>query len=306
MEQYLKTFLQEFAYPDDCAILLLECYRGIESDPARSEMLRELLAAYAGNKNLKFAVIEETVKQIANGFRYHEYTVWLLVWILFSKQLKNLYEQNGLDLTVWRESMKDLKTKALECKAVQGIWGTFVASWFPNFFRLKRFAFGRLQFEPAKFESDRFVCRDGTVLERGDRVLAVHIPRSEQPLSKENCDASYRAAAKFYESEFPGEKVVFTCHSWMLYPENSLLLHEKSNTRRFAGEYEIVSVYRNAPGEHPDAWRIFGIDPKGNFDLLPEDSALRRAYKAYLRSGGITGGAYGVKLLPKVLRQGKE
>ena len=299
MESYLETFLRDFEYPEECAELLSECYRSIGADPEKSKLLQAAKAAYAENPNVKFAVLEETVRAICQGFRFGEYTVWLLLWILLSEHLRELYAQNGIDPAIWRESMLDLKCKAEECKTVKGIWGTFVASWFPNFFRLKRFAFGRLQFELAKFESDRFVCRDGTVLKRGRRVLAVHIPKSEQPLSKENCDASYQAAATFFAKKFRGGKVIFTCHSWMLYPKNSEILHEKSNTRRFGEEYEIISVTQNPPGEHPDAWRIFDVDPNGNIGSLPEDSHLRRAYKAYMQGGGITGKAYGVKLMPK-------
>ncbi|MBO4309405.1 MAG: DUF5596 domain-containing protein [Clostridia bacterium] len=299
MKQYLETFLRNFEYPEECAELLSECFDRIEAEQKKHALLRAALAAYAENRNVKFAVTEEAVKGLTEGLGFPEYTVWLLVWILMSEHLKELYVQNGIDPAIWHQSMLDLKCKAEECRNVKGIWGTFVASWFPNFYRLKRFALGRLQFELAKFESDRFVCRDGTVLTRGERVLAVHIPKSAQPLSKENCDASYQAAATFFAKEFQGGNVIFTCNSWMLYPKNSEILHEKSNTRRFGEEYEIISVTCDPPGEHPDAWRIFDVEPNGDIDSLPEDSHLRRAYKAYMQGGGITGKAYGVKLMPK-------
>lgn len=299
MKEYLENFLREFEYPEECVTLLLDCCEAILSDERRGDTLKAALAAYESDKNVKYAVIEEHVKRICDGFDYHEYTVWLLVYVLMTKRLRELYIKNGIELDIWRESITDLKYKTEECKDVKGIYGTFVSSWFPNLFRLWRFTFGRLQFEYARLDADEFICSDGTVLRRGDKTLAVHIPRSEMPLSKENCDASYAAAAEFFSDRFQGEKVVFTCSSWMLYPKNSEILHERSNTRRFGEEYELIKVTHNPVGEHPDAWRIFDVAFDGDISALPERTFIQRAYKEYMLGGGITGKAYGVKLLRK-------
>ena len=295
MREYLKGFLKEFEYPEECASLLLECLDTIESDEQKRGELRELLTAYENNEKLSYFVIEEYVKKLCDGLSAHEYCVWLLVYQLMSKRLRELYIQRGISLDIWHESMQDLLIKAEECKELKGIYGTFVGSWFPNFFRLKRIAFGRLQFETTSFLEEEFVCSDGMVLKKGDRVLAVHIPRSKTPLTEENCNASYEAAARFFANEFD-KKTVFTCSSWMLYPKNSEILHERSNVRRFGEEYEIVTITHNPVGEHPDSWRIFGIESEDLRDL-PESSFLQRAYKSYMLEGGITGKAYGVKLL---------
>ena len=299
MKEYLKEILEKFNYPQECGSLLLDCYDAIEADEQKRHTLNAALAAYKNDKNVSYFVLEEHVKKICESFPFHEYTVWLLTYLLMTSRLRELYEQKGIPLSIWRDSINDLRIKTDECWELHGIYGTFVASWFPGFFRLKRFALGRLQYEYSKFQNEEFTCSDGTVLKKGDRVLAVHIPRSEQPLSKENCDSSYEAAAKFFAGDFQSEKVVFTCSSWMLYPRNSEILHAKSNVRRFGEEYELVSVTHNAENEHPDAWRIFGVEPKGGIASLPEDSFLQRAYKSYMLDGGITGRAYGVKLQRK-------
>lgn len=299
MKEYLKSFLRDFEYPDECRALLLSCYDSIVADGERRDALEAVLAAYSDNKNVSYFVIEEYVLKISKDFEFHEYTVWLLVYILMTKRLLELYRESGLSLKLWRESIKDLKIKTEECREVKGIYGTFVGSWFPNFFRLRRFALGRLQFELTTYKGEQFVCSDGTAVSEGDAVLAVHIPRSETALSKENCDAAYTAAAEFFAKDFQGEKIVFTCSSWMLYPKNSEILHERSNTRRFGEEYEIVSVSYDEAGEHPEAWRIFGVECNGNVKDLPESSHLMRAYKEYMFGGGVTGRAYGIKLLQK-------
>lgn len=299
MRAYLEIFLKDFGYSEDCSALLLDCYDSITVDENRSVILKNVLSAYTDNLKVGYFTVEEYVKNICNGFCFHEYTVWLLVYLLMTKRLRELYLQNGISLDIWRDGVNDLKTKAEECKIIKGIYGTFVSSWFPNLFRLRRFTFGRLQFELSRFSEDKFECSDGTVIKRGDRTLAVHIPLSDMPLSKQNCDESYNAAAEFFKNEFKDGRAVFTCSSWMLYPKNSEILHERSNVRRFCEEYETVTVTDDKAGEHPEIWRIFNVEFNGDVASLPEDSFLQRAYKEYMLSGGITGRAYGVKLLPK-------
>ena len=297
MREYLKGFLEEFEYPRECASLMLGCYDEIVGDGQRRDLLSELLSAYEKDENISFFVIEEYVNRICNGLSVHEYCVWLLVYQLMTKRQRELYLDRGIPLRIWRDSMRDLLIKAEECRELKGIYGTFVGSWFPKFFRLKRFALGRLQFEITSFQEKEFLCSDGRILREGDTVIGVHIPRSSMPLSKENCDASYAEAKDFFADLFNGGKTVFTCNSWMLYPKNSEILHKRSNVRRFGEEYELVSVTQNGAGEYPDGWRIFGVECTEDLEALPEDSFLQRAYKSYMLSGGVTGRAYGVKLL---------
>lgn len=299
MKQYLKTFFEDFEYPSECSELLLKCYDSITREQEKNEILQAVLTAYANDRDVSYFVLEEYVQKICDGFAYHEYTVWLLLYVLMSKRLMELYREYGISMDIWRESMADLKCKAEECKMLKGIDGTFVASWFPKFFRLKRFTLGRLQFDLTKFEEERFVCKNGRVLTAGECALAVHIPRSQIPLSKEACDDAYQRAVRFFAGQFQGDWILFTCDSWMLYPKNSELLHEKSNVRRFGEEYELVSVTDYPEGEHPDAWRIFNVEFNGDISVLPEDSHLQRSYRQHMLAGGVTGRAYGVKLMPR-------
>lgn len=298
MKQYLKDFLKDFEYPHDCAEHLLMCYDAILQSKTKNEALQAALTAYDKNCAITYPELENYVRIICDSFSYHEYTVWLLLYILMSKRLLERYREKEIAENIWKESIRDLKYKAEECRIIKGIHGTFVADWFPRIFHLRCFAFGRLEFELTRFWEDTFVCKNGVVIENRARVLGVHIPRSDAPLSKEACDDSYRRAADFFANEFTGEYVIFTCGSWLLYPKNSEFLHEKSNVIRFGKDYEIVTV-TDYEGENPNIWRIFDVEFKGDLSALPEDTHLRRAYKEYMLAGGITGKAYGVKLLSK-------
>ena len=53
--------------------------------------------------------------------------------------------------------------------------------------------------------------------------------------------------------------------------------------------FNIVSFTHEPEGEHRNAWRIFDMDFTGSYDDYPEDSFIRKAYKDYMKSGGITG-----------------
>lgn len=298
MKQYLEAFLKDFEYPQDCAEHLLSCYGAISQDKARNDALQAALTAYDQKCDISYTELEDHIKSVYENFEYHEYTVWLLLYILMSKRLLARYRERGISDDIWKESMCDLKYKEEECWLVKGIHGTFVADWFPRFFHLRCFALGRLEFEITRFWEDTFVCKNGVVIANKARVLGVHIPRSGAPFSKEACDESYRRAAEFFANEFTGEYVIFTCGSWLLYPKNSEFLHERSNARRFGEEYEIVTS-SDCEGEDPNIWRIFDVEFTGDLSALPEDTHLRRAYKQRLMSGGTTGKAYGVKLLPK-------
>ena len=68
--------------------------------------------------------------------------------------LKELYAQKGIEYEILYDSVCDLKWKAFECKELYKVWGTFVGWWTIGFFKHKRFAFGRLQFNLRTYPQD--------------------------------------------------------------------------------------------------------------------------------------------------------
>ncbi len=172
---------------------------------------------------------------------------------------------------------------------VKGVCGTFVLKWFWGFYKLERFALGRLQFEIVEFGSEYE--KNGLSLSADSRVINVHIPRTGTHLDRESVLTSYRLAADFYRPII-GEKIAFVCSSWLLFPRNKKLLKPGANLISFIDDYDIY-----ASGEYPnytEVWRLFDTEFDGDVSHLPADSSLRRAYIDLISRGEKTGWGKGV------------
>jgi len=290
MREYLISFCKEFGYEHTDAQCLLSAYDCICAQPPAAELLCGAVRAYEANADIDYQTeILGRAKKISEITGVHAYTADLLVFILLTKHLKKLYQEKGLDLQIYRDSVLDLKWKLEECKAIKGVCGTFVAAWFPGFFNLSRFALGRLQFELKTADYD--YSKNGIRLEKGkSTVINVHIPRTGTPIDKESCDKAYASARAFFKGQ-AGEFCPFVCHSWLLYPENKNIIPKHTNTYRFMSEYDIIDWGTN---EGQDLWRLFDTEEKDP-DKLPVNGSLRRGYAAHLKNGGAVGWGYGVR-----------
>ena len=134
--------------------------------------------------------------------------------------------------------------------------------------------------------------KDGKRLEPDSLVLGVHIPRTLTPFSQENCDESFARAKAFFAGRLGDAPLAFVCNSWLLYPENERILHEKSNIRKFMARFDITE--HTDVEDYDELWSVFDMEYTGNIEDFPEDTFLRRAYKEHLRHGGKTGRGFGV------------
>ena len=161
--------------------------------------------------------------------------------------------------------------------------------WFWGFFRLERFALGRLQFEIVRFGGDYET--DGVSLTPDSLVINVHIPRTGTRLDRESVLESYRLAAEFYRAIL-GDKIVFVCSSWLLFPKNRELLSPTSNLLAFMNDFDIYTSgeYLN----YGEVWRLFDKAYDGDVTHLPADTSLRRAYIDLISRGEKTGWGKGV------------
>lgn len=292
MREYLCYFMEYCDYPDEARAALLDAYDRLLTDKDSADFISSMLAAYENDVNCDYDSYIAYCQTLGERHSLSHFTYELLIFILLTKKLKQRYDERGLSEQIYRDSVLDLKWKLLECISVKGVWGTFVARWFIGWFRLTRFALGRLQFELVKFGRD--YQRDGVVLDPTTNVLNVHIPRSMQPITPDSVDDSFARAKEFYSRYFTDKPCVIVCSSWMLYPGNSAFLHPLSNTARFAARFDVLSSAEDAKDSNPNVWRVFNAPYEGDPQALPVTSSITASLKEYLIKGGKMGTAYGV------------
>ena len=289
MRTYLKEFMLSYDYPAEAVDTLLAAADVL----LENKDFCELLAIYEKDRFCDYKAMLAKCKEIAADTGIHTYTVEFLMFMCFSRKLRETYLEHGYSETLWRQSMLDLKCKMLVCKSVKNIWGMFVAWWYDGFFRMERFGLGRLEFELFEFPLEYYE-KDGKVLKKGDTVINCHIAKTGEPLSPELVEASYRNAVEFYKEVFAGKPIPFFCESWLIYSKMDKLLPQRSNIRTFKERFEIIPDHLYDKGDYSEMWRLYDMDFTGDLNDFPGDSTLRRNYKQFLIDGGQVGEGYGV------------
>ena len=298
MRNYFIDFLSEFEYPADSVTVLTEGFDRIFADPSSSTLFCEAIGNYDKSIDFDEGRTLRLCEAMALLTGVHEYTVKLIVFICMSKKLRERYREKGISDDIFYGSMCDLRYKLYECKNVKGIDGSFVAFWFPGFFKMNRFQIGRLQYEIVPFRKGFHYEKGGVILSEGMKVVNVHIPSSGLPLTPEVCDESFAMATEFFREAIGDAPLAFVCNSWLLYPKTAHLFSPKSNTAAFIKRFDIISEHEDAVGVFPDMWRVFNMDYTGNAADYPADTSMRRAFRDYILGGGRTGSGYGVILYP--------
>ena len=287
MRKYLREFMAECEYPKEAREELLLAFEKLENSSFNA--LRSLIGEYDKSYNIDYTAAREKVRGIADKAGVHSYTAELLLFMCYTKSLRRYYREAGISDKIYLDTVLDLKYKLDECKCVYNVYGSFVAYWFEGFFKLTRFALGRLQFElvPLGMEYEK----DGVHFNADSTVINVHIPRTGTRLNKESLDASYRLAAEFYRHAL-GKNIAFVCNSWLLFPRHREMLRDGSNLLRFISDYELF-----ASGEYVnynETWRLFDTNFDGDISKLPADTSLRKSYVELIKNGERTGWGKGI------------
>ena len=260
------------------------------------EEAKEAILKLAGELDRK---LDELVAVFASAYDYEEtdlciealarergvspYGIWMAVLVSAAEQARPHYR----DDRVFYDTFSDLRYKAFECYERYGIWGTFVAFWYPRFYRGGIVKLGRMEYEIGTYKGSEPISMLGMTLNPGDPLLHLHIPSSPEPFYREVREDSYRLAREYF-----GRPLVCVCNSWMLWPGYEPLLPEDSNIADFRREFRLLSQKQTE--EFADGWRIFGAAWDGPMENLPEKSRLQRAFKTHLLGGGSVGTGLGV------------
>lgn len=212
------------------------------------------------------------------------YSVDMLLLIYFAVNLRKKYAERGYSEDFFCEMLKSLNCKLYECIAVYGVFGTFVFGSFRTLYTFESFFIGRLQYE------DRTLTFDyKDIAKKGEKIVGLHIP-STGPLTPELVDESLERAYRFYKPDGEGY-LVLHCHSWMIYPPLYDLFPENSNLQKFYHRFDIV--WQEEDERNDDLWRIFNTMDT-DISKYPLDTALRRNFYEYIKSGKKLGYGFGI------------
>lgn len=293
--EYINEVCLEGGYPAGAAEELRAAYKKICDSPEAMETLFGYRMEYgrcAEPAGFDFTSMIAEIDLLEGKTGVHKFTAQLLNYILLSSEMKKKYEERGIDLHIYRDSMLDFKYKLNECLRLHGVVGTHVARWHRHFFMMELFALGRLQFHVISFNREAKVM--GVELTPETKVINTHIP-SSGPLTEELCIDAFSRAESFFKGTFPeGEPTLFVCDSWLLFPEHKTILPESSGIRRFAEMFSLVHARYAAPGFRP--WPIFYGSQYSPADQLPESTSLERIYKERYMKGLPSGSGVGVIL----------
>lgn len=242
------------------------------------------------------ALYDGELSLVAEKTGIHRSTVNFLFLLTLTDGMKLEYETRKISEEVYWDTLSDMTAKLQECFAMYGIWGTFVLPWYRDFFRIRRFQLGRLQYENRPFLFDY------RHLKKGDGVFYCHIP-SGKPLTEESVADSLAKAHSFFAGKYEEGILPVYCASWLLYPPTAELFAKGSNLRNFTDLFRVLDA-REEPS-NPDAWRVFHREyHPGEVNSLPENSSLQKALKSYLQSGKSMGVGKGILLFDgkKILR----
>ncbi len=280
MRTEIESFCLEYNFPEEATKSLLADFDALEKTEYYS-LFKTYVDLY-NNDDASFIHQKalDAVRTAAKLAEVNSYAIELLLHICMAKHCKELYEEAGLSMKVYHDTMEDLKWKMLECKKVYGVWGTFVAYWLVRFFELSRFSLGRFQFEDDP--SVETYEKNGIKLAYGDWVINTHIPSSGK-LNIEECMESFRLASEFFADRFPDGIVKFRCFSWLLAPNHKDYLAPETGIRKFADLFDVVQSIPN--NEKSDLWRIFGKPYNGTTEGFPAETSLQRAYLKMLSDG---------------------
>ena len=283
----IASVLDAYPYPADAKEELLSAFDLV----CEREDFLALLDIYSADVEAPFQPLLEGMKAVSAAVGIHEYTGAFVLMLSLIPRLAEEYRARDISFDILRDTLADLYYKILECRAIYNVNGSSVAHWQSLIFRMRLYAFERLQFEPIL--TQREITADGITLPIGTKAFSVHIPRTLTPMDHDAVLRSYAAADAFIRSRGMAEETIFVCGSWLLFPRHREMLRPTSNIVRFLNDF---TLYDSGFSEnYSELWRLFDM-PVGDIDALPADTSLRRAYIDLMRRGEPSGFGRGVIL----------
>ena len=276
----ISELCKALAFPDEACDTLSACHAAVMADPTARAIIDRVREKLFSSDPFDGTQLSEVSERLGIDVM----VVHMVFLLHCAPDMRARYREMGLDDALFWDTLQDLRYQVMETKQVYGVWGEHAIWWEVDFFRCKRFALGRLQ-----YEWDGYYCDTPyKQYQKGDRILSCHIPSSGK-LRREDVLLSLKKAYEFYDGRScEGGIMAVQCESWMLYDKHLPLFPKGSNLRMF---YLLFHNIENKPSKsNIDFWRIFGTkySPEA-LESASESTALQRNFKHFLREGNTMG-----------------
>ena len=282
----IHSLFEEYGFCSDASSYFSEQYQKLTANKDAYSIFCAQIQAYRDDISFDYLPVVNKLHLLAKEMGIHTYTVEMLYILWLMPDLKAHYLQENIPMQYYDSFAENLKAYAVSCKTTHGVWGTDIAWWLIDFFKLKLFSIGRLQFKRRKLRKAMGGYAEGSY------YIDVHIPGGA-PLTPALCAASYAEAAAFFRARYGMEHILFGCHSWLLSPELRTILPENSNILAFARDYTILQT-RMDPTSSAVSFIFHVPGVPADLETLPEETSLQKALKTHLQAGKTINTAFGI------------
>lgn len=282
----IQAFCETYGFDPAAASHFAAQYQILKSHADAYGVFCRQLEACRGDRGFDHGPVFENLHGLQETTGIHPYTIDMLYLLCLLPDLEEQYGREGIPTRFFHSFVENLKQAACNCQKIHGVWGTDIAWWLIDFFKLKLFSIGRLQFKRRKLRKAMGGYAEGSY------YIDVHIPGGA-PLTPALCAASYAEAAAFFRARYGMEHILFGCHSWLLSPELRTILPENSNILAFARDYTILQT-RMDPTSSAVSFIFHVPGVPADLETLPEETSLQKALKTYLQGGKTINTAFGI------------
>jgi len=292
-QTFCRTLLTRSRFRPEAQAFFGEVLDALRADGREREIDR-LVQVYH-DSGFDTAAMNEAIAAAAPGLNLSPYTVWMLILMEAAGAVYEPYLAAGMPEEVYWDTFSDFACKAEECRSVHGVYGTFVAHWYPRFFRGEIVKLGRLEYETHPYPGKEPFTLGGYTLQPNEEIFSIHIPSSGEPFDRESRLASYRMAREYFADRLQGGPFVAFCDSWLLYPAYREVFPKGSRIASFAEDFTIVEAVTEP--HFSDAWRVFADKAALPAQDLPTNTRLRAAFREYMLHHDAFGEGLGVLIL---------
>ena len=276
----MELLCQRYGAHPDCTAFLGKAYEKLRANEEAFSVFLQQVQVYKDDYLFDHKPVMAALRDLEATTGLAWETIHMLYTIYLLPSLEALYEKENIEKERFADFVGNVRASMGPGKETYGLR---IAWWFMDFFKLKLFTVGRLQYRRRCFRQDT-PCGD-QVFPENSYYLDVHIPGGGS-LTPALCQDSYKRAVEFYKERFGDENIVIGCYSWLLSPDLDSLLPESSNILAFAHQYTLTETVPDTGFDF--LGYAFGIHEKPeDLTTLPERSSLQRALKTWLLEGNI-------------------